>query len=109
MARIQVASGGGEICRFRQRQEVRQVHVRQVHLFAETVMPELLIQLASETRIECLGVLVKRGFESNQGAWLIGRELKSEVAAFENPLSRSKEKSAVLNEGAAQLGARIPT
>src|SRR4051794_4843353 len=84
------------------------MRIRQVHLFAEPITADLLVELRPEAGIKRFRVVIERGFEKNQRVWCMRRKLKVEIAAFQNALSGNEKEVTIFDEWTAELAIRVP-
>src|SRR5258708_35401131 len=72
------------------------------------MMAELFVELTADTRVMGFGMQVERRFEQDEDGRGGPRELKVELATFEDALGRTEEKDSVLDDWPAQLRAGVP-
>ena len=84
------------------------MRIGQVHLFAEPITADLLIELRPEAGIKRFRMLIEGGFEQNQSVWCMRGKLKVEIAAFQNAFSGYEKEGTIFNEWAAELAIRVP-
>src|SRR5690348_12669137 len=76
--RVRIGSRRRQISRFGQWQKIRYMHIGEVHLLAEPITANLLVELHSQSGIKSSRVLIKRGFENCEGVWCTQRKLEIE-------------------------------